>query len=479
LADRASADKAEDKNEDCSNAGKINYIKNSLKRIRDIVFGKYPREKFFIGSFLIVALVGVISIRALATSDHLIAWAPEQTDFYLHLKKNEAGIVWQKIKNIQLFPEIKTSLSQLLPVQTNEFSLFGNQDSYAILLESNEQPLVDPPLEVREMEPDVYLISFPDFPALKKKTTATIAKQQGLAAEPINSQGYLFIDPQKIDYLSDMPAAWQQSNQPLVSAWSLHIEDEIIIWKNIASSEKPTPLELANQFIPQNTNFWTHGDNWQKTWENSLNLLPPFDTIQVAGQTLTNRITNSANPESSFLPLFSAPYDLIVNQNSKTPNWTLTLAKKPNSNPLWINNFEEFWLNSLKKSMPVYKTIILPDNSRAVELHANDRLSWYQQNINNKTIHWLQNSDQSFLIGYLELENKIILSNNYANLIDFLYLEKQNGWIDIAKISEKCHFNPNEIKSYYDFKVKEPKISQIFKIIGPILVNSEQTICHF
>jgi len=477
----AEAEEGADKNEASLSAGKKINFKDSLRKIREYLFIKYPRQKFAIGSFLIIIFLGVVSVRALATSDCLIAWAPDNTTFYFHLKKEGADLIWQKIKHIKPFEDSELALSELVPPETKEVSIIMVENHSAILFSGNEATKIDEYLELKKLEADTYLISQPGFPALEKNSIITVTKQHGLGHESLSADGYLFIDYYEGSaYLPGQIKSWQAKLDSTASAWSIYVKDDAVHWESMTPKKTNGSVSLQNLFIPQNTSYWTHGDNWQKAWQDSLTSLPSDPkVIKIAGQSLREEMDNLGTPEGAFAPLFSGPYDIFINSSSDQKFWTLALGKTTNENPLWLNNFEKFWQKNVQATIPVYTTIILPDGTRAVEITAGEALEWQSQDINKKTIRWLKGLDGEFIIGYLKTENMLIMSNYYANLVDFLYTEDRRGWVDLAKISKKCKTSPDNLYSYHKNDENFTKLSEIISIIGPFVTLTNNNICHF
>lgn len=451
-------------------------IKNSLKTFLGYLKNHYPRQKFAIGSFLIVILIGFLSMRALTSADQLINWVPDNASFYLHLKTDQAQPVWQKIKHLEPFTEYPHTLEEIIPPETEEFSIFLSDETYGIILSGQKPPPGTDNLIVATLENGVFLISEKPL-SLKKNKVISIAAKKGFKPEPLNSAGYLFMNKPEIPQSSAVPA-WP-INIATAQAWSLQIKDNQIFWQNQAPSQTRQATELRSRYLPQNTVFWTHGNDWQSAADASLDSITDQNSpIFTASQKYHQNISQNSLPESSFQPLFSNPFDLFIINQSKIPTFALKLKKIPENNPIWLYNFEQYWLKQERQKLPQYTTILLPDGSRAVEMTSSEMLNWQDQNITGKNIRWLKGANDEFLIGYYSDQDSIIISNNYANLVDFIYNSDQTSWLDLEKYSQNCNFNQSDLALYYASAENLSKISQIFNIIGPYLVDNNNNICH-
>lgn len=454
-------------------------LKNSLKTFLGYLKNHYPRQKFAIGSFLIVILLGFLSVRALATADHLIAWAPQDTSFYLHIKIQKADPVWQKIKTIKPFPEIDYSLNDLIPPKSSELAVFQQNDKIAILVLSGKQPSEFEQIKTTELENEIFLISGPETAKPQKSDIINIAVLHGLGQEPLTAAGYLYINGASTPgHVPKIIEPWQAAIETKPQAWSLEITDEIIVWKNQKQSSAQS-IELRSPAIPQNTLVWTHGNNWQQAWQSSLLQLPQSPSqLSVAASHYEESFNDINNPKTSFQPLFTNPFDLFIIGDDENQTFTLKIKKNQDDNPIWINNFREYWLKQVKKGLPSYTLITLPDGSRAVEMTANEMLSWQEQNVTNSAIHWLKGPNDKFIIGYLNTADSLIISNNYGNLVDFVYGDDQKGWLNLENLAKTCDFQPNYLESYMLNLEDSANLSQIINILGPYIINTQGDICH-
>lgn len=441
--------------------------------------GHYPRQKFAIGSFLIVILLGFLSIRALTTSDHLMAWAPQDTNFYFHLKISGSNSVWQKIKEIQLFENEEITLNDLLPDKAEELSIYQQDDRYILLIYSSKKPDQYENLETKILDNDIFLISYPETIAPKKNEIINLAAAHGLGQEPLTASGYLYINKKTTPLLTpSIIEPWQSmiTNQP--QAWSLQLENDMAIWK---SQNPPTngSIELHNDTMPQNTVLWTHGNNWHKAWQSSFINFPENQNIlQAATNKYSDTFNEINNPETSFHPLFTNSFDLYITKEQKSSYFSLKIRKNKDNNPIWLFNFREFWLKHAQKNLPLYVPIKLPDGSSALEINADENLSWQEQTVTNSTIHWLKGADNELIIGYLETDDFLIISNNYANLVDFLYSDDQDSWISLEKMAKKCGFSKNQLSIFMTNIENYANLSQLINFLGPFLVDTDGNICY-
>ena len=456
-------------------------IKNSLNYIHGSIKTASPRRKLVIGSFFIVTLIGFLSMKALTTSDKLINWAPPETDFYLHVKVEESEKLWQKISDLEPFVRQETILGAIIPPDTKEIAIIAVDENFGIVINSNNRPAEIEGTIIETLDKNLFLIKEPEFPTLKENQAYTIAEQKNFTDEPIDANGYLYISGDYSRQLLPTSIINNDDSINLSQAWSLHEKEEVILWKN-ANPKLFTPhKDLLSHRLPQNTLFWTHGTNWQAAIEKSFSNLPQtLDKLVSASKRLSLEIKTTNTPSNSFAPLFSYPFDLIITESEENKTaYVLKIEKTSNNdNQIWLKNFENYWLNKVKKTLPAYTTIILPDGSRAVEITANEALSWEEQNIANNIIHWLKGANNEFLIGYYESQDSIYFSNNYSNLVDFLYSESQKGWIELDSEAKKCNFTLNELSSYSANKENYTKISQIINTLGPYLINTGSDICH-
>jgi len=454
-------------------------MKNSLKTFLGYLKNHYPRQKFAIGSFLIVILLGFLSVRALATSDNLIAWAPQDTSFYLHLKIQKADPVWQKIKLIKPFPEIDYALNDIVPPKSSELAIFKQNDQLGILVLSGKTPSEFEEIKINKLEKEIYFISAPEMTKPKKSDIINIAVTHGLGQEPLTAAGYLYIDgATNPGHIPEIIQPWKATIQTKPQAWSLEINDEIIIWKNQKQSSGAS-IELRSLAIPQNTLVWTHGSNWQQALQSSLLQIPQNPSqLSVAATHYEQSLDKINNPETSFQPLFTNPFDLFIMGDQGNPTFTLKIKQNQENNPIWLHNFREYWLNQVKKGLPTYSLITLPDGSKAVEMTSNEMLSWQEQSITNSTIHWLKGPEDEFIIGYLNIGESLIISNNYGNLVDFLYSEDQKGWINLENLAKTCDFNLSHLESYMQNSIISANLSQIINILGPYIISTNGDICH-
>jgi hypothetical protein len=454
-------------------------IKNSLKTLLGYLKSHYPRQKFAIGSFLIVALLGFLSVRALATSDHLMAWAPQDTNYYFHLKIQKADPVWQKIKNIKPFEDIEIELKDLVPQKAEELSIYNGENGFVLLIHSSKKPNSQENLETKKLDDNIYLVSLPETAIPEKNEIINLAASHSLGQEPLTSVGYLYINEEtNPGSVPPIINPWQDAIKSQPQAWSLHIEDEILTWKS-QNAVSNGSIDLRSENIPQNTVIWTHGNNWHKAWQASFLEIPAnSDIIQTATDKYSNTLNELNNPETSFQPLFANPFDLFITNNQENTSFSLKIRKNQDNNPIWLHNFREYWLKQVQKGLPLYALITLPDGSRAVEMSTNELLSWEEQNITNSTINWLKGPDNEFIIGYLETNDSLIISNNYGNLVDFLYSEDQDSWLSLKKMADKCGFNINHLNIYMANIHSSANLSEIINMLGPYLISTNQDICH-
>jgi len=438
-----------------------------------------PRHKLVIGSFLIVTLIGFLSMKALGDSDRLIYWAPPESDFYLHLKIERSETIWQQVSALEPFAANELTLGAIVPPDTKEIAVMITNEKCGILLKTERAPAPIEEMAVTRLENDLYLIKEQNFPEVNKNESYAIAVEKTFKVEPIDAAGYLYV---RGNYLSGLlpEFAANQTEIENAAAWSLYEKKGAVIWENSSPRLFAEHRDLLSNRLPQNTVYWTHGTNWQTAIEESLARLPEAeDRLVAASGKLEREMENANTPSHSFKPLFSYPYDLIITrgENNETA-YVLKIQKTANDYHIWLKNFEKYWLSKIKETLPLYTTVTLPDGSRAVEMTADEALSWEEQNIANNIVHWLKGRDNEFMIGYYDSADAIYFSNNYSNLVDFLYSDSQKGWIEIEKEAEKCGFSNNEIGSYRAHKNNFTKISQIINIFGPYLINTNGDICH-
>lgn len=448
----------------------IGYLKN-----------KNPRHQFAVGSFLIIALIGILSIRALAPGDRLIDWVPPNSEIYLHLRLPAAEKILNKIGSLEPFGDNGISLSRVIPPNAEQIGIFQNSNRVGVLIFSKNNPPAVENLLIKKIDENIFIISSVDFGEFTKNENQNLARRNNAPEEPLMNPGYIFLNQPSLPSYVPLADGWSDyseiATQP--SAWSLDLKSDAIIWKNLTSPVITPTVGLKTSALPQNAIFWTHGDSWQKSWQESLSAIPSGkNSLTAAATALKREFENINQPDETFQPLLAAAFDLFIVQKEDY-SFILKLEKSTDENPLWRNNFEKYWMDYLSESAPERIARRLPDGSTAAEIVKNSSLTWKEQRMDDESLRWIENKDHDFLLGYFETPDSVILSNNYGNLIDFLYAKDMAGWTNLPALAERCNFNQNQLASLFSPREDIANFSEFFPLFGPWLVNASGDLCHF
>ncbi|MBU0648659.1 hypothetical protein KJ969_00915 [Patescibacteria group bacterium] len=457
-------------------------IKNSLKKI--FKPNRYSRSKIAIGSFFIIGILGFSSFIALSTTDSLVKWAPEQTEFYFHLRANKTDLVQQKLEDYQPFENLDYKLVQLLPQNFKEFALFSAPEyGTGLLILSLQAPAQKENLIIKKLDQAIFLLSAQEMSDLQENKTGFI-ENAGLSAESAMAQGYIFLDQTVMPQISPTAAGpWISQAAKTPGAWSLEIKNESIIWKNQAKQGRAPDPDPTPDKIPQNTLFWTHGHNFMEAMEQGFNdLLPSPSLISVATQGFLDELDRANRPEQSFQALFEKPFNVFVLKSQDQASYVLTLEKEAEQNPIILNNFESFLLKIAQQNSPRHSTVVMPDKTTYTELTLNQDLAWQDLKINNYTIRWIKGEQDQMIIGYFINNSSITMSNDFGNLIDFLYSQDKKSWIDLAQAAKACELDKNNLSAFFspnmDMDIEATSINKLFSRLIPWFISDKNDFCY-
>ena len=452
-------------------------LKNSLKNF--LVEKKYTQPKIVIGSFLIVAVLGFSSLVALSTTDHLVAWTPEQAEFYMHVKDLDAGLAWKKIKNFSPYQDLELELIDIIPRQAEEIALFSLPGEEINILFYSDQPALEREgLYLKKLEEKTFVITKKEDLNLSKSKVSLIEKH-GFAKEPATAQGFLYIANTQASYISpSFINNWSGHASSEPNAWALTENQEALIWQN-QSDDSHASANLNWDKIPQNTNFWMHGQNFMAAWQNAFqDFVPKNSVLALAAEKLLSDFDRINKPDQSFQSLFVKPYNIFILGTSENQSFVLALEYDSGGNPIALNNFEQFLLKTVQKQYPSSQNVAMPDQTRYSELILDENLAWQDLNIGENSIRWIKGEDDEMIIGYFLEQNQLILSNNFANLVDFIYSQDKESWLDLAKISNKCRIPINEIYAYLAKNPESTPLSKILNRFTPWLISMNSDFCY-
>ena len=146
------------------------------------------------------------------------------------------------------------------------------------------------------------------------------------------------------------------------------------------------------------------------------------------------------------------------------------------------NKLSEYDFTAAKLLIQILILNILSFLITYTEVLLNQNLAWQDLKINNYTIRWLKGKQDKMIIGYFAHDSSIIISNEFNNLIDFIYSQDKKSWLDLAQASKSCQFNKNSLSAFFapniDPSIESAPINKLFWRLMPWFISNNADFCY-